>query len=250
MEEVQDAMSERFDKCEVWFSEKRSFSNLGDVYFLSFRGVARTDGLWQHSELVLFVRNKKLFSISSSISDKRYLVANTKVFQQALESIRFVRHHGGLILEGDVQRDTPDFISRESEVIFNKADIDLEIERVAVLPIVGEKCEGVVSQENSLADYVEGRLLGRYQMVDRRNLTAILDEQRLGLSGLLFEESAVEAGCISGAQGIIFVTQGCLQEQSYFQVRLIGCQTSELLWSCTGVNSDPKDLMSRILEEI
>jgi len=46
--------------------------------------------------------------------------------------------------------------------------------------------------------------LGLYNVVERRNLERVLDEQKLALSGVLFEKSAVEAGCNVGAQGIIF----------------------------------------------
>ena len=79
-----------------------------------------------------------------------------------------------------------------------------------------------------IASFSEGSLLGLYNVVERRNLERVLDEQKLALSGLIYEKSVVEAGCNVGAQGIIFTEYGCLKGQEAIQLKLIDCQTSKL----------------------
>lgn len=65
-------------------------------------------------------------------------------------------------------------------------------------------------------------------IVERRNLERVLDEQKLAMTRIIYEKSAVEAGCNVGAQGIIFTEYGCLTGQETIQLKLVDCQTSEL----------------------
>jgi hypothetical protein len=69
-------------------------------------------------------------------------------------------------------------------------------------------------------------------------------------SGILFEKSAVEAGCNVGAQGIIFTEYGCLTGQEVIQLKLVDCQTSELYWSATGINATAKQVLDKVREEL
>ena len=101
-----------------------------------------------------------------------------------------------------------------------------------------------------IASFTEGSLLGLYNVVERRNLERVLDEQRLALSGVLYEQSAVEAGCNVGAQGIIFTEYGCLTGQETIQLKLVDCQTSELYWSATGVNATAQETLDKVRQEL
>lgn len=129
---------------------------------------------------------------------------------------------------------------------FNSNPKDVVVERVSVVPVKGESCMGVERSGQELASVVEGSLLGIYDIVERRNLERVLDEQKLALSGILFEKSAVEAGCNIGAQGIVFTEFGCLSGRETIQVKLVDCQTSELYWSATGFGSS----IVGVIEEI
>ena len=129
---------------------------------------------------------------------------------------------------------------------FNSNPKDVVVELVSVVPVKGESCMGVERSGQELASVVEGSLLGIYDIVERRNLERVLDEQKLALSGILFEKSAVEAGCNIGAQGIVFTEFGCLSGRETIQVKLVDCQTSELYWSATGFGSS----IVGVIEEI
>ena len=137
-------------------------------------------------------------------------------------------------------------LGNRGHVEFNSNPKDVIVERVAVVAAQGMDCGGVIRPGQDLASYVEGSLLGYYEVVERRNLERVLDEQKLALSGIMFEKSTVEAGCNIGAQGIIFTEFGCIGGQETIQVKLVDCQTSELYWSATGHGSSILDVVKEI----
>lgn len=136
------------------------------------------------------------------------------------------------------------------EVSFNQVPKDVIVETVAVLPIDGKDCSGKVVSGQDIASFTEGSLLGLYNVVERRNLERVLDEQRLALSGILYEQNAIEAGCNVGAQGIIFTEYGCLTGHETIQLKLVDCQTSELYWSATGVNATAQETLDKVRQEL
>ena len=93
-------------------------------------------------------------------------------------------------------------------------------------------------------------LLDIYNIVERRHLEQVLYEQKLALTGIIYEESAVEAGCNVGAQGIIFTEHGCLAGQETIQLKLVDCQTSELFWSATGINATASEILNKVHQEL
>jgi len=137
-----------------------------------------------------------------------------------------------------------------ANIAFNQVPKDIVVTTVAVLPIDGKDCNGQVVSGQDIASFTESSLLGLYNVVERRNLERVLDEQKLALSGLVYEKSAVEAGCNVGAQGIIFTEYGCLTGQETIQLKLVDCQTSELYWSCTGVNATATQTLDKVREEL
>ena len=131
-------------------------------------------------------------------------------------------------------------------VDFNSNPKDIVVDRISVVPVQGVDCQGQERTGQEIASIVEGSLLGIYDIVERRNLERVLDEQKLALSGILFEKSAVEAGCNIGAQGIVFTEYGCISGKETIQVKLVDCQTSELYWSATGFGSSILSVVQEI----
>tara|TARA_Y100000589_G_C27027225_1_gene577437 strand:- start:107 stop:778 length:672 start_codon:yes stop_codon:yes gene_type:complete len=125
------------------------------------------------------------------------------------------------------------------------------IAKIAVIGKDGILCNGSSDNGQSLAELVEGELLGIYGVVERKHLEEILDEQRLAMSGLLLEESDfAQAGCLAGAQGTILASYGCLQGETKLQVKLVDCSTSDLYWSATGLDVSAFDLMDALRIEL
>ena len=152
--------------------------------------------------------------------------------------------------ETEIQIQKGTFNNNAADVSFNQVPKDIVVNTVAVLPIDGIDCNGKTVSGQDIASFTEGALLGLYNVVERRNLERVLDEQKLALSGILFEKSAVEAGCNVGAQGIIFTEYGCLTGQEVIQLKLVDCQTSELYWSATGINATATQVLDKVREEL
>ena len=70
------------------------------------------------------------------------------------------------------------------------------------------------------------------------------------MSGLTFEETLIEKGCIENAQGYLFVESGCLMGDEMIQLKLVHCESSDLVWSCTGVNATAKETLEKVREEL
>lgn len=141
-------------------------------------------------------------------------------------------------------------VNDNKNIKFNKSPKAINVTTVAVLPIDGTDCNGNTVSSQDIASLTEGSLLGLYNIVERRYLERILDEQRLALSGVLYEQSAVEAGCNVGAQGIIFTEYGCLTGEETIQLKLVDCQTTEIYWSATGINATAQEILNKVRQEL
>jgi uncharacterized protein (TIGR02145 family) len=124
------------------------------------------------------------------------------------------------------------------------------IKSVFVLPGTSEGCEGDDLNAESLAQYAEIRLGGKYRILERKYLEMVLEEQRLAMSGLVFESSAVKAGCLQGSEGVVFCEVGCLQGMSSMSVKLVDCTEGVQQWGASGVDASVLDLMNTLMGEL
>jgi uncharacterized protein (TIGR02145 family) len=124
------------------------------------------------------------------------------------------------------------------------------IKSVFVLPGTSKGCEGDDLNAESLAQYAEIRLGGKYRILERKYLEMVLEEQRLGMSGLVFESSAVKAGCLQGSEGVVFCEVGCLQGMSSMSVKLVDCTEGVQQWGASGVDASVLDLMNTLMGEL
>jgi curli biogenesis system outer membrane secretion channel CsgG len=89
---------------------------------------------------------------------------------------------------------------------------------IAVLPfsVAADRRRGHVAEAASLQAYATEALTGLNDpflaVVDRDNIQKILDEQRLGMSGVVDEHTAVSAGRLVGAQAVIMGTVIAFEE--------------------------------------
>ena len=135
-------------------------------------------------------------------------------------------------------------------ISFQSSDSNFNITSIAVIPQEIKTCDGSVSSADALASFTETNILSHYNVTDRRHLEAILEEHRLQMSGLTFEKTLLESGCIENAQAYLFVQSGCLMGDEIIEIRLVHCETSTLVWSCTGINASPQDVLAKIKEEL
>ena len=138
----------------------------------------------------------------------------------------------------------------QSEVTFNKTGKEHNITAVAVIGKMVTGCDGNSKSADELASYTENNVLAHYEVIERRHFEDLLNEHRIQMSGLTFEETLIEKGCIENAQGYLFVESGCLMGDEMIQLKLVHCESSDLVWSCTGVNATAKETLEKVREEL
>ena len=136
------------------------------------------------------------------------------------------------------------------EITFEAADTTYAINAVAVIGKEINDCSGNSSSADELAAYTENNILAHYDVIDRRHFEDILNEHRIQMSGVTLERTLIENGCIENAQGYLFVSSGCLLGDNMIELRLVHCETSSLVWSCTGINATAKQILDKVREEL
>jgi hypothetical protein len=136
------------------------------------------------------------------------------------------------------------------EITFEAADTTYAINAVAVIGKKINDCSGNSSSADELAAYTENNILAHYDVIDRRHFEDILNEHRIQMSGVTLERTLIENGCMENAQGYLFVSSGCLLGDNMIELRLVHCETSSLVWSCTGINATAKQVLDKVREEL
>lgn len=136
-------------------------------------------------------------------------------------------------------------IKRDSKISFSENNLDITVENIFVIEGKGQSCRQK-SIESGVLDVVGQKLIGPYNVLERQMLDVVLEEQRLAMSGLVFEATAVEAGCLQGADGVVFCQYGCLGEDELLTVKLVDCKTSSQLWVLTGINAAIVDVVEEL----
>ncbi|MBI4424133.1 MAG: DUF4384 domain-containing protein, partial [Elusimicrobia bacterium] len=104
-----------------------------------------------------------------------------------------------------------------------------------------------------LADSVELELVSRagkggYRLMDRRNLSELADEWKLGVNGLLDDESAVQAGRLLGAEVLCVGKYSILGRKLLIRATLIGAEKGEILAAASSeltLDDDLRDYAAR-----
>lgn len=150
--------------------------------------------------------------------------------------------------ETDEQTNYSESIKSQSvnQVMFNKTNSTRTIEALAVIPKEGTNCSGQLVSGDDLAVIGETTMLGLYTVVDRKFFEQTMEEIRLSMSGLTFENGVLEAGCIENAQGYLFVEHGCIQNQETIKAKLIHCESSEIIWNALGQGTTAKETFNEI----
>ena len=138
----------------------------------------------------------------------------------------------------------------QGEIQFNRKAADEVISRVFVIASDSKPCEGTDLSSESIAEYAEVALLSEYEILERKHLEMLLQEQRLGMSGLIFEDQAVEAGCLQGSQGIVFCSVGCLSGQTMTKIKLVDCRESIQHWSAVAIDVAPSLLVAEVIRNL
>lgn len=103
----------------------------------------------------------------------------------------------------------------------------------------GTTCSATDTDGEGLAQLVSARLMGAYDIIDRSNLSRVLEEQKQGLSGIFDESTVGEMGRLIGAEGVLVCGESCVGGRSILTIKLLNCQTLEQAWIASGLDIDP-----------
>jgi hypothetical protein len=87
------------------------------------------------------------------------------------------------------------------------------------------------SSRDLILDMISLGLSEKYNLIDRTQLDAIIEEQKLQLSGLTNDDKAIEAGMIVGAQYSVIANCSCMDGDPAYSIKFINCETSEVSYS-------------------
>lgn len=119
---------------------------------------------------------------------------------------------------------------------------------VAIMPIetTGENVQiSSMILDKLITNLVKKR---RFKVIEREFLEKIINEQALGMSGIVDEETAISAGKVIGAEAIIMGKQFELNGDMHISVRVIDVETSETITANEIVSED--DELERAMEKV
>jgi len=107
----------------------------------------------------------------------------------------------------------------------------IDVKKVAVYAI--EPDSGGKVNINMVFDQVETALLdsGKFAVINRKSLKALLEEQALSLTGVVDETQMVKAGKLVGAQGFFYGSVEIQQNKLILNIKLIEVESSAVVYS-------------------
>ena len=150
-----------------------------------------------------------------------------------------------------------DSINRSKETeIKHKTQSTADVFYNGSLPIEGENLVAIVNDANectttsssSLYGIVNAAFVGKYRMVNRKELEAVFEEQKLNLTGLVGIDDSIEVGNLLGAKYSLIVDYECSESSSKINLtlNLVSCETSEIKWVGILNNIAPTQIIKEI----
>jgi len=123
------------------------------------------------------------------------------------------------------------------------------IRSVFVVAVDAQNCGGS-GDALMLEERAGVRLLRHYDVLERRDIDAVLNETQRSMNGLFDEDSVVEAGLLAGSEGVVLLRESCLAGAAYFSAKLVDCQTGRQVWAGTAEGRSLGQLMEAIMERL
>jgi TolB-like protein len=110
------------------------------------------------------------------------------------------------------------------------ASLDGDMKRVSVYAI---ECNDKSVDLNAFQDQLTTVLVetGKFQVIDRKGLKALLEEQKLSLTGLVDTGQMIQAGKLIGVQGFFFGSLDVSKERIIFTLKLVNVETGAIILS-------------------
>lgn len=135
-------------------------------------------------------------------------------------------------------------------ILFESKEEIGDINSVFIIGLPSQGCDGVKTQGEGLVQIASLKLMPHFKILERSNLDAVLEEQKLSVSGLTDESTLLSLGKLEGSEGIIFCQESCISGKSIQTVKLLDCNTGEQQWIASGFGEDPLILMDAVIQEL
>lgn len=136
--------------------------------------------------------------------------------------------------------------STYSPFLFNRGSAS-DVASIAIIPVDGnQQCDGASQGAEDLLPLAETALLGTYQVLERDMIDEALEEVRLSLTGITSEEHVLEAGRIKNAKAYAFIERVCIDHEYALRLKLIDCETTELIWTALGIGMDDSEFFREV----
>lgn len=106
---------------------------------------------------------------------------------------------------------------------------------VAMLEMVDLRDNRPTKSTNILTNELQDKLakIGQFKFIERRKLNQIIDEQKLKMTGMVSDASAVKIGGLTGANYIITSSLGVLGETSVVYVQITNAENGKVVTSAS-----------------
>ena len=101
-------------------------------------------------------------------------------------------------------------------------------------------CSGKPVKHDNLEDLVTSYFGTDLQILERRNLEVILNEQKSGMQGIFDESTIVEAGKLAGAQYVLIPKVSCFLGEETYNLKIISCLDATTMASANASAEDVK----------
>ena len=101
-------------------------------------------------------------------------------------------------------------------------------------------CSGQPVKHENLEDLVTSYFGTDLQILERRNLEVILNEQKSGMEGIFDESTIVEAGKLAGAKYVLIPKVSCFLGEEIYNLKIISCLDATTMASANASAEDVK----------
>lgn len=120
---------------------------------------------------------------------------------------------------------------------------------IFVVALDNAPCQGA-SASSILEAGVGIRLMGKYRVLERQALDVVSSEHHRNMTGLHDESSIVDAGKLSGAQGVVLISRICEQNTTLTTLRYVDCASGVLHWAVLAQDQSLDHVVEALIQQL
>ena len=120
---------------------------------------------------------------------------------------------------------------------------------IFVVALDNAPCHGP-SASSILEAGVGIRLMGKYRVLERQALDVVSSEHHRNMTGLHDESSIVDAGKLSGAQGVVLISRICEKNTTLTTLRYVDCASGALHWAVLAQDQSLDHVVEALIQQL